>query len=96
MGLVKMSWGAPFPPPQILKHQHLTVLTLIQRLSWLTCRLQSKPTASPLERFDDKVRNPVRQRISFSGSGAGDNEKWRSDCAALPYAMFDGAALLRI
>jgi hypothetical protein len=42
------------------------------------------------------VRNPVRQRISFSGSGAGDNEKWRSDCAALPYAMFDGAALLRI
>ena len=87
---------APYPPPQILKHQHLTVLTLIQRLSWLTCRLQSKPTASPLERFDDKVRNPVRQRISFSGSGAGDNEKWRSDCAALPYAMFDGAALLRI
>jgi hypothetical protein len=27
--------GAPFPPPQILKHQHLTVLTLIQRLSWV-------------------------------------------------------------
>jgi len=63
-----MAWGAPFPPPQILKHQHLTVLTLIQRLFWMTCRLQSKPTASPLERFDDTVRNPVRQRISFSGS----------------------------
>jgi hypothetical protein len=27
MGLVRMSWGAPFPPPQILKHQHLTVLS---------------------------------------------------------------------
>ena len=65
MGLVKMAWGAPFPPPQILKHQHLIG---VDTDTWVTCRLQAKPTASPLERFDDTVRNPVRQRISFSGS----------------------------
>jgi hypothetical protein len=46
--------------------------------------------------LDDEVRDPVGQRVGFSGSGAGDYEKRRPDCAALPYAMFDGEPLRQV
>jgi hypothetical protein len=45
---------------------------------------------------DDEVRNPVRQRASFAGSGASDDEERWSDRAALRHTMFDSEALLWI
>jgi hypothetical protein len=45
---------------------------------------------------DDEVRNPVCEGVGLAGSRAGDNEKRRSNSAALRHAMLHGSALFGI
>ena len=45
---------------------------------------------------NDEVRNAMSQCIGFSGSSTGDHEERRPDGRALPYTVFNGAALLGI
>ena len=45
---------------------------------------------------DNKVRNPVGQRVGLARASAGDDEEGLSYSAVMPHAMFNGTALLRI
>ena len=59
-------------------------------------RERHQQDAAWVRAVDDQVRDPMGERVGFARSGASDNEKRRSNSAALCHAMLDSAALLGI